>query len=157
MRNEAVDNFQQSRLAASAGANNADELIFTDAKTHVRESLDLCGVVFDRFLKAFRDPLDLNHLSSLTLGVQNVPIVPAVQVVKQINFPVRFERLELFERLEPSCLFPGKELVVLARFIRAGISREVHAVKYFVRRLGDRKSTRLNSSHRSLSRMPSSA
>src|SRR5262249_7281779 len=130
MRNEAVDNFQQSRLAASAGANYADELIFTDAKTHVRESLDLCGVVFDRFLKAFRDPLDLNHLSSLTLGVQNV------QVVKQINFPVRFERLELFERLEPSCLFPGKELVVLARFIRAGISREVHAVKYFVRRLG---------------------
>jgi hypothetical protein len=100
MGNETVDNFKQRSFAASAWADDADKLILTDGEVHLRKSLDLCGAVFVRFLKAFRDPLDLNHLSSLTLGVQNVPVV---QVVKQINFPVRFERLELFEHLEPFC------------------------------------------------------
>src|SRR5215475_3165803 len=133
MGNETVDDFQQSGLTASAGADDADELVLADGKIYLRERLDLRGVVFDRFLKAFRDPLDLNHLSSLTLGVQNVPIVPVVRDVKIEAIPERLERLELFERLEPFCLLPGKELVVLARFIWAGISRQVHALEHFVR------------------------
>src|SRR5215813_4684759 len=53
-----------------------------------------------------------------------------------LNSPQNLSKLRGSLHLEPFCLFPGKDLVVLARFIRAGISREVHAVKHFVRRLG---------------------
>src|SRR5262245_50638654 len=61
MGNKTIDDFQQSGLAASARADDADELVLADGKIYVRESFDLRGVVFDGFLKAFRDPLDLNH------------------------------------------------------------------------------------------------
>ena len=70
--NETVDNFQQSSFAASAQADDADKLIFTDGKTYFRKSLDLCGVVFHRLLKTFRDLLYLYHVSSTVL----VPFVP---------------------------------------------------------------------------------
>ena len=79
MGNETVDNLQQRGFTTSARADDADELIFTDGKIHVRESPDLCGVVFDGLLKTFRDPLDLNHGVRLKALVQNVPIVPVVQ------------------------------------------------------------------------------
>jgi hypothetical protein len=53
MGNETVDNFKQSSLAAPAGADDANELVFADGQTHVRESLDLGGAVLDRLLEAF--------------------------------------------------------------------------------------------------------
>ena len=40
---------------------------------------------------------------------------------------------------------------------RRKVEKSIEALRYVPNRLADRKSTRLNSSHRSLSRMPSSA
>src|SRR4030095_16386658 len=121
--NETVDNFQQSSFAASARADDTDELIFTDGKIHVRESPDLSSEVFHCLLKTLRYLLYLYHVSSTVL----VPFVPkgsrSSSVARLKTFNDAWNDWNLWNN---GSSLTRDDPVVLARLIRAGIPRQIN-------------------------------